>query len=81
MIATSFLQLVNLIWLNKRKERLRVRNGKPAQYRDLSMTKHFVASGATDHDTIGGAGPTPAMGGNAFKDLTDGENDEFNFIY
>jgi len=46
MIAISLLQLANLVWMNKRKERERERNGKPAKIKDTSMTKHFVATAA-----------------------------------
>lgn len=37
MLAVIALQVVNLAWLNKRKEAQRVKNGKPAKMNDRSM--------------------------------------------
>ncbi|ROT36530.1 MFS general substrate transporter [Sodiomyces alkalinus F11] len=74
LIAIVGLQVVCLFYLNKRQERRRVKNGKPAKLRDLSM-EHRYTSGREDGET--GA----PLGENAFKDLTDSKNDEFVYVY
>ncbi|KAG4253884.1 hypothetical protein FPRO06_11177 [Fusarium proliferatum] len=73
LIGVILLQLVNLMFLNKMQERKRVKNGKPAKIRDLSMEHHYVAN-AQDNDEDG-------LGQNAFMDLTDTKNDEFVYVY
>lgn len=75
MIGAIGLQFLNLVWLNKRQERRRVQNGKPAKIHDLSMERHYT-SGRQDEETGG-----VQLGENAFKDLTDTKNDEFVYVY
>lgn len=73
MVGVVLLQLANLLWLNKRQERKRVKNGKPAKLHDLSMEHRYVAtSEVTAENTQMEANET---------DLTDGKNDEFVFVY
>ncbi|TPX12509.1 uncharacterized protein E0L32_000686 [Thyridium curvatum] len=73
LLAVIALQVVNLLFLNKMQERKRVRNGKPAKIRDLSMEHRYINA---DSDESG-----PQLGANAFKDLTDSKNDEFVYVY
>ncbi|KAG7093428.1 hypothetical protein E1B28_007108 [Marasmius oreades] len=83
LMAVVGFQVVNLMFLNKLKERQRMKNGKPAKLHDSSMDKKFHMA---DTDAI----PENAsddkirhvhLGENAFKDLTDKENDEFVYVY
>lgn len=82
------LQMLNLMTLNRLKERQRVAHGKPAKLHDLSMTKHFEQSPNQDLEASR-AGPDSGpklRAGNAplssagTVDLTDRENDEFQYI-
>lgn len=66
------IQLGNLMFLNKLQERKRVKNGKAARIRDISMEDHYVG--------IGEEGAGTEVGAHAF-DLTDRKNDEFVYIY
>lgn len=71
-----------LFFLNKRKEKERVANGKPARLEDLSMRAQYSAR--EDHQAEPGEdGVTegPRLGENAFADLTDRQNDEFVYTY
>ncbi|RYP19312.1 hypothetical protein DL766_008483 [Monosporascus sp. MC13-8B] len=55
LAACTALQAGNLALLNRRQERRRVRNGKPAKIRDASMTDEyqgFCAHGPPSSDTI-----------------------------
>ncbi|KAM0542852.1 hypothetical protein ACHAPJ_012575 [Fusarium lateritium] len=74
LIGVIVLQPVNLMFLNKLQERRRVKNGKPAKIRDLSMEHRYVASPQDDENE-------GQLGQNAFKDLTDSKNDEFVYVY
>ena len=76
LIGVIALQALNILFLNKRQERRRVANGKPAKLHDLSMEHHYT-SGAPEADGTTG----PRLGENAFKDLTDTQNDEFVYVY
>lgn len=80
--------MLNFVTLNKLKERQRVEHGKPAKLHDLSMTKHFEQSPEQDLEASR-AGPDsgpkiPAgkapLGSAGTLDLTDRENDEFQYI-
>jgi MFS family permease len=73
MIGVIILQLVNLVFLNKLQERKRIKNGKPAKIRDLSMEHRYVANAAEGEDD--------QLGQNAFMDITDSKNDEFVYVY
>lgn len=75
LIAIIGLQVVNIFFLNKRQERRRVRNGKPAKIHDASM-EHRYAESAQDNVEGG-----QQLGNNAFADLTDSGNDEFIYVY
>jgi hypothetical protein len=76
--------------LNKLKEKQRIANGKPAKLHDLSMTKHFaqvLPIGSHDVETGSGSGSglglsqnAAAVGYGVAADLTDRENDEFQYI-
>lgn len=94
LVVVVALQWVNLIWLNKRQEKKRVANGKPAKMVDHSMEKHYHDF-AEDNKTAGMVGEVEqvertehgglemqeGIGENAFLDLTDRQNDEFVYIY
>jgi hypothetical protein len=58
--------------MNKRKEKQRVANGKPAKLVDTSMQKAYAAA---PNDAIG----EYRLGDQAFMDLTDVQNDEVSF--
>lgn len=78
-ITVAFAVLVIMqVWvlkfLNKRQERKRVANGKQAKIHDHSMEERYVAI------TVGNE-EEGRVGSNAFKDLTDRQNDEFTYIY
>ncbi|KAL6246167.1 hypothetical protein RBB50_007320 [Rhinocladiella similis] len=73
LFAVVIIQLVNLMFLNKLQSKTRVKNGKPAVIKDLSMEDKYVAMDETD----GGQ----RLGDKAFLDLTDRKNDEFTYIY
>ena len=75
LIAIIGLQVTNLFFLNKRQERKRVRNGKPAKIHDSSMEHTYVDA---PHDNQEGG---QELGNNAFSDLTDSQNDEFIYVY
>ncbi|KAI1162014.1 MFS general substrate transporter [Nemania serpens] len=85
--ATTVLQALNLVFLNKGQERRRVQNGKPAKIKDTSMSDTYQDIDA-DEDGSGGEGGQGGQGGgghgrigqNAFADLTDRENDEFVYV-
>jgi hypothetical protein len=62
------------MFLNKLQERKRVKNGKPAKIRDLSMEHRYVANAQGGEDE-------GQLGQNAFLDLTDSKNDEFVYVY
>lgn len=57
--------------MNHHKEKVRVRNGKPAKLYNASMAKEYAA-GPTDEVDANGQ----QLGDQAFSDLTDKENDE-----
>ncbi|KAL2821223.1 major facilitator superfamily domain-containing protein [Aspergillus granulosus] len=78
LVAVVLMQWGVLVFLNKGQERRRVVNGKPAKLVDQSMQSHF-RDGLVD-DSLGEDGGAQ-LGGNAFSDLTDRENDEFVYIY
>lgn len=73
LVFVIALQVVNLSYLNRRKEAQRVANGKPAKLRDLSMTNKYEAA-VVDETKAHGTGEL------AFADLTDKENDEFIYL-
>jgi hypothetical protein len=74
-IACVFLQFGNLYILNGLQAKKRVRNGKSAVLRDLSMAHTFENFDVTDSEG------TVRLGEHAFEDLTDVQNDEFVYIY
>jgi hypothetical protein len=74
-VLTSHSALVLLFaFLNKLKEKERVRNGKPAKLVDRSMNAKYVQADSDESGQKGANGPQ--LGGQAFLDLTDRENDE-----
>jgi hypothetical protein len=70
------LQVINLTILNKLKRRERIKNGKPADIRDLSMEKKFINEAEPSPDKIEASTTGAHLGDNAFMDLTDSQNDE-----
>lgn len=74
LIALIGLQVINLVFLNKRQERKRVRNGKPAKIHDASMDHRYVDANQENESGH-------QLGEDAFNDLTDGQNDEFIYVY
>ena len=69
MIAAIAIQFGNLWFLNKLQRKKRVKNGKPADLKDLSMEHHYTASSEG------------TMTDNSLLDLTDRKNDEFIYVY
>jgi hypothetical protein len=68
LFGCSRFQILNLASLNKLKERKRVACGKPAKLPDFSMMNAFRR---VDSDEIGEQG---------LQELTDGQNDEFQYL-
>lgn len=88
LAACVLLQLANLVFLNKLQERRRVKEGKPAKIKDLSMedTYHDVEDEEIDPNSRVAEGNVEAqnrarVGDQAFLDLTDNRNNEFIYIY
>lgn len=90
LAAVTVLQAGNLMWLNKLKERERVKNGKPRKIKDRSMEKRYHdTDDQLDDGSVGVAeGDVAALpehhariGDQAFLDLTDHKNDEFVYVY
>nr|ADG21977.1 major facilitator superfamily transporter [Cordyceps tenuipes]ADG21980.1 major facilitator superfamily transporter [Cordyceps tenuipes] len=82
LVAVILIQWANLIMLNKLQEKKRVQNGKEAKVVDHSMQEHYHDI-ESENEAIGSEEgmPEQRLGQNAFKDLTDRENDEFVYIY
>ena len=88
LAACVILQAANLMFLNKLQERRRVKNGKPAKIKDLSMQNKYqdaeeqpdLSSGVAEGDAEAGTQHV-RIGDQAFLDLTDRKNDEFVYIY
>lgn len=82
LVAVIVIQWANLVMLNKMQEKKRVRNGKEAKVVDHSMQQHYHDI-HSDNDNAGAeaGNAEQRLGQNAFKDLTDRENDEFVYIY
>ncbi|OAA69682.1 major facilitator superfamily transporter [Cordyceps fumosorosea ARSEF 2679] len=82
LVVVILIQWANLIMLNKLQEKKRVRNGKEAKVVDHSMQEHYHDIQSDNEVVSGEEGiPEQRLGQNAFKDLTDRENDEFVYIY
>lgn len=77
LLVVILAQWVLLFFLNKRQEKRRIANGKPGKMIDRSMQNHFHQ----EDDVPAESGADETVGNNAFKDLTDRENDEFVYIY
>jgi len=71
LIAIIFAQWLLLVALNKRQEKRRVANGKPAKIIDRSMMNEYTVQD----------GEVEMNGDAALHDLTDMKNDEFVYIY
>lgn len=69
------------------QERKRVKVGKPAKIKDLSMQDRYqdnsndLLEGDSGSDSEANVGHRPRVGDHAFLDWTDRENDEFVYIY
>ncbi|KAK3306281.1 major facilitator superfamily domain-containing protein [Chaetomium strumarium] len=72
VIAVVLLQVATLMLLNKLQARRRVANGKTARIHDHSMEARYVDMRLGNEESVGGR---------AFADLTDRENDEFVYVY
>lgn len=92
LVAVVFIQWANLMVLNKLQKKKRVKNGKKAKMVDRSMQDRYHdmdqdGSGDVESGVVGeGTGdvtarPETRLGGNAFLDMTDRDNDEFIYIY
>ncbi|BCS24202.1 putative MFS transporter [Aspergillus puulaauensis] len=77
LLVVILAQWALLFFLNKRQEKRRIANGKPGKMIDRSMQNHFHQ----EDDVPAESGADETVGNNAFKDLTDRENDEFVYIY
>lgn len=71
----SSLNLIYIFYLNKRQEKRRVAMGKSAKIVDRSMQ----TVGETDIDSKDDV--NQRVDDNAFKDLTDFENEDFVYVY
>ncbi|KOS17033.1 putative transporter [Escovopsis weberi] len=83
LVAVVLLQWANLVMLNRRQEERRVRNGKKAKLVDVSMQDHFHHDDhdEEDEDEEGREEVVRVSGEAGLLDRTDGENDEFVYIY
>ncbi|OQE31493.1 hypothetical protein PENSTE_c001G06712 [Penicillium steckii] len=80
MACTVMIQWANLWFLNQQQARRRVRNGKSAKIIDHSMQTNFQGiTNAGEGDEMGQS--AFHAGSNTNEDLTDGQNDEFVYIY
>ncbi|KAI9373385.1 major facilitator superfamily domain-containing protein [Aspergillus egyptiacus] len=75
ILTLSRLNLAYIFYLNKQHERRRVAMGKPAKVIDRSM--QAVGEPEVDKND----GEQTAEEDNAFKDLTDFENEDFVYVY
>ncbi|KAH7099683.1 putative MFS transporter [Auriculariales sp. MPI-PUGE-AT-0066] len=76
--TTVVLTILYLTFLNKRHERSRVAEGKPAKIKDLSMAHARSKAGdAESQVTV----VDERLGTQAFLDLTDMENNEFIYVH
>ncbi|RDA89760.1 hypothetical protein CP533_2930 [Ophiocordyceps camponoti-saundersi (nom. inval.)] len=69
LVVVVLLQWTNLVILNKKQETKRIRNGKSAKLVDHSMQQHFQHVEIHIREDM------------SRSNLTDGQNDEFIFIY
>jgi predicted MFS family arabinose efflux permease len=76
LVVVVFVQLANLVNLNKAQQKRRVANGKKAVIHDHSMEDRYVAFEEGNEEAAGAR-----LGAAAFLDLTDRKNDEFTYIY
>ncbi|KAH7101964.1 putative MFS transporter [Auriculariales sp. MPI-PUGE-AT-0066] len=74
---TVILTVLYLSFLNKRHERSRIAEGKPATIKDLSMQHERQEMDAESQITA----VDERLGTQAFLDLTDMENNEFIYVY
>ncbi|KAJ7582649.1 major facilitator superfamily domain-containing protein [Mycena floridula] len=75
------LQASIFIVLNRSKAKERLRNGKKAITKDLSMEKKYAID-VTVAEDVDAENPRSGEGGSqAFLDLTDTQNDEFVYVY
>ena len=79
LVCIVLIQLANLMFLNKLQQRKRVKNGKAAVIKDHSMEDNYV--GYEEDEVVGEDGHRERLGDKAFLDLTDGQNDEFTYVY
>ncbi|KAL4995953.1 major facilitator superfamily domain-containing protein [Aspergillus recurvatus] len=75
LVVLCALNMIYIFYLNKRQEKRRVAMGKPAKIIDRSMQ----AVGETEIDSKDDVGQS--VDDNAFKDLTDFENEDFVYVY
>lgn len=76
LLVVVFVQLANLVALNRLQQKRRVVNGKMAVIHDPSMDDRYVTSEEGNEEEEGAK-----LGDAAFLDLTDRQNDEFTYIY
>ncbi|RCI12624.1 hypothetical protein L249_0167 [Ophiocordyceps polyrhachis-furcata BCC 54312] len=69
LVLVLLLQWTNLVMLNKKQETKRLRNGKSARLVDYSMQQRFEHVEIRTREDV------------SRSNLTDGENDEFIYIY
>lgn len=81
LVAVIFIQWANLLFLNKMQEKRRVRNGKPAKMVDRSMQDNYHDMRASDSEAQAEDAGAAHLGDKSFSDITDGQNDEFVYIY
>lgn len=95
LAAVTVIQAGNLMFLNKLQEKKRVKVGKPAKIKDLSMESHYKdltedtsgegqgVMGGDESVAEQGHGPThhAHVGDNAFLDLSDRKNEDFIYVY
>lgn len=90
LVAVIGLQVINLFFLNKMRQKQRVNHGKPKYINDTSMSKNYVAYGADQQEGQVRLGQNGTLLAElwevllihlALLDLTDYKNDEFVYLY
>ncbi|CED83117.1 Permease of the major facilitator superfamily [Phaffia rhodozyma] len=77
-VVTGLLAFV-FMGMNKRKEKTRIKNGKPAKIHDRSMDIKYGAP-IVDAQTEEETAQATKVGSNAALDITDFQNDEFTYV-
>jgi len=79
--VTVIVTVLYLMWLNRRREEERAKEGKPRKIRDLSMKHRFGKEDDDAEKRMSEEEEDERLGRQAFLDMTDFENNEFVYVY